>query len=99
MRDGIKFFTYPLLDRFGLKINMFVINDPVVARDVMNKNELIHGHEEMFGWWDLLAQYRKLVKGKKSDIFNSTERGLMSQGLKKQRFRALLLRLLLHNLL
>ena len=56
---------------------MFYMNDPDDIREVMNKNEKIHGHEEMWGWWDLLVQYRHLIKGKKFEVFTSQEIGLM----------------------
>ena len=56
---------------------MFFINDPKDVRDVMNKNDKIHGHEEMWGWWDLLVQYRQLTGGKNAENMTSKELGIM----------------------
>ena len=76
IRENVKFWTYPLIQKMGLNINLHYINDPDDIRTIM-QSEKLHGHKEMFGWWDLVLQYRKLVKGRKADVLSPTENGLM----------------------
>ena len=59
-RRNLPMNSYPILDTFlgFLKINLHVINDPIMAKEVFSKSEAVGGHVEMYGWWHLLVDYR-----------------------------------------
>jgi len=73
----VKIMAYPILRKLGISIDVYYVNDPDECRKIFNKYDTINGHEEMFGWYDLNIQYRKLIKAKNHELIFPRKNGLI----------------------